>query len=71
MLIPISQFISDYLVSTMLQKGPPWWPSGKESTCQCQSCGLDPWVRKLPGEEMVTHSSILAWEIPWTEEPGR
>ena len=24
-----------------------------------------------PGEEMATHSSILAWEIPWTEEPGR
>lgn len=22
-------------------------------------------------EEMGTHSSILAWEIPWTEEPGR
>ena len=22
-------------------------------------------------KEMVTHSSILAWEIPWTEEPGR
>ena len=21
-------------------------------------------------EEMVTHSSILAWRIPWTEEPG-
>ena len=21
--------------------------------------------------EMATHSSILAWEIPWTEEPGR
>ena len=21
-------------------------------------------------EEMATHSSILAWEIPWTEEPG-
>ena len=21
-------------------------------------------------EEMVTHSSMLAWEIPWTEEPG-
>ena len=20
---------------------------------------------------MATHSSILAWEIPWTEEPGR
>ena len=23
-----------------------------------------------PPEEMATHSSILAWEIPWTEEPG-
>ena len=22
-------------------------------------------------KEMVTHSSILVWEIPWTEEPGR
>ena len=22
------------------------------------------------GEEMATHSSILGWEIPWTEEPG-
>ena len=28
--------------------------------------------REDPLEEgMVTHSSILAWEIPWTEEPGR
>ena len=24
-----------------------------------------------PGEGMATHSSILAWETPWTEEPGR
>ena len=23
-----------------------------------------------PEEEMATHSSILAWEIPWTEKPG-
>ena len=33
------------------------------------------WVRSLGKEdplekEMATHSSILAWEIPWTEEPG-
>ena len=25
----------------------------------------------LLGKEMATHSSILAWEIPWTEESGR
>ena len=33
--------------------------------------GFDPWVRKIPLEkEMETHSSILAWRIPWTEEPS-
>ena len=33
---------------------------------------LDIWVGKTPLEKkMATHSSILAWEIPWTEEPGR
>ena len=36
----------------------------------------DTWVRSLgqgdPLEKgMATHSSILAWKIPWTEEPGR
>ena len=34
------------------------------------------WVQFLGQEdplemEMVTHSGILAWEIPWTEKPGR
>jgi len=34
------------------------------------------WVQSLGGEdlqeyEIATDSSILAWEIPWTEEPGR
>ena len=28
-------------------------------------------VGSILGEEMATHSHILAWEIPWTEEPGR
>ena len=28
------------------------------------------WENSLE-EEMATHSSILAWKIPWTEEPGR
>ena len=35
----------------------------------------EPWVRSLVWEdplekEMATHSSILACEVPWTEEPG-
>ena len=33
------------------------------------------WVQSLGGEDplekgMVTHSSVLAWRTPWTEEPG-
>ena len=34
---------------------------------QVQSVGWE----DLLEEEMAIHSSILAWEIPWTEEPGR
>ena len=43
-----------------------------ETTCQCRTSRFDPWVREDPLEkEMATHSSILAWKVPWTEEPGR
>ena len=38
--------------------------------CQCRRCGFDPWVAKIPEDGNDTHSSILAWEIQWTEEPG-
>ena len=34
---------------------------------QVQSLGQ----KDLLEKEMATHSSILAWEIPWTEDPGR
>ena len=37
-----------------------------------QETWFDPWVRKIPLEKgMATHSSILAWIITCTEEPGR
>ena len=52
--------------------GLPWWLSGKESTCQCRRPRLDPWSREDPLEkEMTTHTSMLVWKIPWTEEPGK
>ena len=36
-----------------------------------QETWFDPWVRKIPLEKgMATHSSTLAWSIPWREEPG-
>ena len=52
--------------------GLPRWLSGKDTACQCKRYGFN-----LLGqedsleEEMATHSSILAWRIPQTEEPGR
>ena len=36
-----------------------------------QETWVDPWVRKNHLEkEMATHFSVLAWEIPWTEDRG-
>ena len=49
-------FINKYLLSSYcVPGGLPWWLS--KSACQCKRYGFD-------------HSSILAWEFPWTEEPG-
>jgi len=50
--------------------GFPHTSVGKESICNAGE------VRFLGQEdplekEMTTHSSILTWRIPWTEEPGR
>ena len=36
-----------------------------------EDAGSIPELGRSPGEEMATYSSILAWEIPRTEEPGR
>ena len=32
--------------------------------------GPIPGLGRFPRKEMATHCSILAWEIPWTEEPS-
>ena len=54
--------------------GPPGGASGKEPACQCGDVKrhrFNPWVGKSPLEKgMATHSSVLVWRIPWTEEPG-
>ena len=50
-----------------------WWLSGKESDqvpkqeMQVQALDRGDALEK----ETATDSSILTWEIPWTEEPGR
>ena len=52
---------------------PPRCLSGKEFTCQCRrlrKVGSIPGLEGSSEEEMATHSSIPACDIPWTEEPG-
>ena len=49
-----------------------WWLSDKRMHLPVQ----ETWVQSLGREDllekqMANHSSLLAWEIPWTEQPGR
>ena len=57
----------------ILSEGFPGDSDSQESACNAGDLGVipgcDPWIRKIP-LEIATHSSILAWRIPWTEEPG-
>ena len=43
----------------------------KTSACNVGDLGSIPELGKSPGEGNGNHSSILAWKIPWMEEPGR
>ena len=57
----------------MIRRGLSWWFQIKNQPAMQRHRGLEfnPWVRKISLEkEMATHSSILAWRIPWTEELG-
>jgi len=57
----------------MGHKGLPWWLSSKESARDAGDtgdAGSIPGSGKSLEEETATHSRILAWKIPWTEESG-
>ena len=53
------------------------FPSGSDGLKKKKSaCNAEDWVRSLGWKDplekrMATHSSVLAWRIPWREEPGR
>ena len=49
----------------------PGGSDGKASAYNVGDLGSIPGSGRSPGEEMATHSSILAWKIPCMEEPGR
>ena len=54
-----------------LEKSFPGDSDGKESTWNTGDPGSIPGLGRSPGRGHDYHSSILAWRIPWTEQPGR
>ena len=56
----MASFLEGFPGGSMV-KNPP-----AKQEMQVRSLGWEDSLKK----EMVTHSSILAWEIPWTEDPG-
>ena len=46
------------------------FPFPEESACQAGDMDTVPGSGRSLEKEMATHSSILAWDIPWTEESG-
>ena len=50
--------------------GFPSGSDGKESTSNARDLGSMPGLERYPGGGHANPSSILAWRIPWTEEPG-
>ena len=50
--------------------GFPGSSDGKESAYNEGDLGSIPGLGRSPGGATATHSSILAWRVSWTEEPG-
>ena len=51
-------------------RGLPKWLIGKEYAYNAGDAALIPGLGRPLEKDIVTHSGVLAWEIPWTEEPG-
>ena len=68
-LLPLSSQLKKgrQLGNTSENDGLPWWLSGNETACNAG----DPGREDALEESMATHSSALARECPWAEEPGR
>ena len=49
----------------------PGGSDSKESACKAGDVGSVPWSGNPLEKGMTTRCNILAWRIPWTEEPGR
>ena len=67
----IHLIIKIYLHRRNWFRGLPKWLIGKEYAYNAGDAGSISGLGRPLEKDIATHSSILAWEIPWTEEPGR
>ena len=58
------------LTDALRARGFPGGSDSKESACNAGDACLIPGSGSPLEKEMATHSVILAWRIPWMEEPG-
>ena len=63
-IIPLRDILPETTLSAFIGS------EGKVSACNAGDPGSIPGLERSPGEGNDTHSSILAWRIPWTEEPN-
>ena len=72
-----SQYVGKYtlyrasLVAQRLKRLPAMWETPVRSLGQEDPLEKEIATHSSMEKEMATHSSILAWRVPWTEEPGR
>ena len=68
------EILFEHMLSFLLGKylqGFPHSSVGKESSCNVGDPGLIPGLGRFRGEGNYNQLHILAWRIPWTEQPGR
>ena len=58
-------------ISVIRQQGSPGDSAVRNLPAYAGDVSLIPGLEDPLEKEMATHSNILAWKIPWTEEPGR
>ena len=67
---PIEKLALTFLSTRSQTLGFPGSSDGKQFSCSAGDPGSFPGQEVPLEKEMATHFSILAWGIPWTEEPG-
>ena len=70
MCVCVCVFIFIYVCMYIKSGGLPGGSHVTESACNARDPGSIPGLGRSLEEKMAPHSTVLAWRIPWTEEPG-